>query len=161
MVDELLSRQAILDCLHRYSRGVDRLDGALILSAFHSDAVDYHGREGRSPAEFVDWVCERHRERLGVQHFMTNHTFDFDGDIAYVESYFCVPHRVAGGMHVETVGGRYVDRFERRSGAWKIARRVVVREWSGRLEATPPNVDGHLGVRTRADISYERDGHAT
>src|SRR5882724_2908499 len=40
---QLLDRQAILDCLHRYTRGVDRLDRQLLLSAYHADAIDDHG----------------------------------------------------------------------------------------------------------------------
>ena len=34
-----------------------------------------------------------------------------------------------GGPLLETFGGRYIDRFERRDGEWKIADRVVVHEW--------------------------------
>ncbi len=33
------------------------------------------------------------------------------------------------GVVLETFGGRYVDRFERRDGEWKIAHRTVVHEW--------------------------------
>ena len=35
----LLERQDILDCLVRFSRGMDRFDRALFLSAFHADAI--------------------------------------------------------------------------------------------------------------------------
>ncbi len=35
----LLDRQDILDCLTRFSRGMDRFDRELLLSAFHPDAV--------------------------------------------------------------------------------------------------------------------------
>ena len=38
-LDALLDRQDILDCLTRFSRGIDRFDKALFLSAFHPDAV--------------------------------------------------------------------------------------------------------------------------
>ena len=30
---------------------------------------------------------------------------------------------------LETFGGRYVDRFERRDGEWRIAHRTVFRTW--------------------------------
>ena len=30
---------------------------------------------------------------------------------------------------LETFGGRYVDRFERRDGEWRIAHRNLVHEW--------------------------------
>ena len=33
-------REAITDCLYRYTRGIDRLDRDLVRSAYHDDAVD-------------------------------------------------------------------------------------------------------------------------
>ena len=42
-VRNMKDRQDILDCLHRYTRGVDRHDRALMLSAYHPDAFDEHG----------------------------------------------------------------------------------------------------------------------
>ncbi len=34
-IREFLDRQEILDCIHRYCRGVDRLDAELLASAYH------------------------------------------------------------------------------------------------------------------------------
>lgn len=34
-LENLLDRQAILDCIHRYCRGVDRMDRQLTLSVYH------------------------------------------------------------------------------------------------------------------------------
>ena len=42
-LQNLLDRQAILDCLNRYNRGVDRCDEELLLSAYHEDATECHG----------------------------------------------------------------------------------------------------------------------
>ena len=42
-IKHLIDRQAILDCLTRYCRGMDRFDRALVLSAYHPDAIDDHG----------------------------------------------------------------------------------------------------------------------
>ena len=57
---ELWDREAIRDCLHRYARGVDRFDRELILSAFHPDALDEHGKFVGTPDEFVDWALGQH-----------------------------------------------------------------------------------------------------
>ena len=38
-LDRLLDLQDIVDCLTRFSRGMDRFDRELVLSAFHPDAV--------------------------------------------------------------------------------------------------------------------------
>jgi hypothetical protein len=61
-------------------------------------------------------------------------------------------------------GGRYVDRLERRDGAWKIAMRCTIMEWSSVI---PPAVvplfanvpDLHLNgtpCRSKEDTSYRR-----
>ena len=42
-VQELIDRQRIYECLLRYTRGMDRLDRELVLSAYHDDAVEDHG----------------------------------------------------------------------------------------------------------------------
>lgn len=56
----LQDRQAILDCLTAYSRGVDRLDRELLLSCYHEDAVDDHGMFAGDRDEFVEWVVGMH-----------------------------------------------------------------------------------------------------
>ena len=55
-------------------------------------------------------------------------------------------------------GFRYVDRFERRAGAWKIAERNAVGEWSLPIPAGSwwEIPDAHLnGRRDRSDVIYE------
>ena len=58
-VKALLDRQAILDCMRRYCRGVDRRDEALILSVYHPDAIDDHGAFLGDPDEFIEWGRQR------------------------------------------------------------------------------------------------------
>jgi len=58
------------------------------------------------------------------------------------------------------MGGRYVDRFERRDGVWKIAERQGVNEWL-RYEAASDRGfwDGSAdqrGCRDRSDPVYQR-----
>jgi hypothetical protein len=158
-VRELLDRQAILDCLHRYARGVDRVDEELILSAYHEDAIDDHGTAGGdfvgSPKEFVAWVRSVDERVTATQHYLTNHSVELDGDVAHAESYFISMLRF--GDVVRLGGGRYLDRFERRDGAWRIAARVVVGEWSTELEqAAWEAAPVHLPRRDRSDLSYAR-----
>jgi hypothetical protein len=63
---------------------------------------------------------------------------------------------------METFGGRYVDRFERRDGEWKIADRVVVHEWSTLepLTAAFPGQRFVQGRRDGDDVSYQGRGRA-
>ena len=66
---------------------------------------------------------------LCTHHLLGNILIDLDGDVARVETLFTSFHQrrdAEGQLWDETLRGRYLDRFERRVGAWKIARRVVV-----------------------------------
>jgi hypothetical protein len=62
------------------------------------------------------------------------------------------------GPVLETFGGRYVDRFERRDGEWKIAHRAMVREWDKVEHIELAFAPGRYpdGRRGPDDISYAR-----
>jgi hypothetical protein len=78
---------------------------------------------------------------VATQHHIGNVLITVEGENAYSESYWIAYHRIpaqAGGAGIVAgrgeatdffVGGRYLDRFERRAGSWKIARRVGVHDW--------------------------------
>src|SRR4051794_1228570 len=86
-VEELWDREAIRQCIHRYARGVDRFDRELILSAFHPDALDEHGKFVGNPKEFVDWALQQHSgAHLSHQHCLLNHNCEIDGDVAHTET---------------------------------------------------------------------------
>ena len=56
-----------------------------------------------------------------------------------------------------TAGGRYVDRFERRHGEWRIAERTVVVDWQRIDRVYEPDARMlTLGVRSRQDLAYRR-----
>ena len=162
-LEHLLDRQDILDCLIRFSRGMDRFDRDLFLSAFHSDAVIAAGEFVGGPVALYDWASKLHeRGQCATHHNLLNHTCDIDGDIAHTETYYLFAARNRDDSNW-IAGGRYIDRFERRDGAWKIAVRSTVIEWSGVLPTMPipfGDVPGiHLnGVASRDtdDLSYRR-----
>lgn len=140
-VAELADRQAIHDCLMRYSRGVDRLDRVLLLSVYHPDAVDDHGVFIGGRDEFVDWVIAMHtRTHLSHQHAIFNVVCELDGDIAHTESYYMFVGMNRVGPPLSVSGGRYIDRFEKRAGRWAIAARVCVRDWAP-LQTLPERLD--------------------
>jgi hypothetical protein len=136
----LLDERQIERVLRDYARGVDRLDMPLLRSAYHDEAIDDHG-DYRGPVDgFVAWLSERHTQTEHSMHFLGNcHIEFFTDDVALVETYFAsrrlanrpVADRtatVAAAALFDEKLGRYVDRFERRGGLWKIAHRVVVFE---------------------------------
>ena len=132
-LQRLLDERAIHRRLLDYCRGIDRGDAELVASVYHPDATDDHGRFKGLGVEFADYAIDRLSDRYEVtMHSISNTIIDFAGpDVAYAESHVCARHlrRDEGGPLLETFGGRYVDRFERRDGEWKIADRVVVHEW--------------------------------
>ncbi len=162
-LEQLLDRQDILDCLIRFSRGIDRFDRELFVSAFHSDAVVDAGEFVGGPEALYDWASDLHEQgQSSTQHHLLNHTCEIDGDVAHAETYYLF----VGRNRDETnwiAGGRYIDRLERRGGTWKIALRCNAVEWSGMIPtmAVPfANVPGvHQNgapSRSKEDPSYRR-----
>ena len=138
---ELLDRQAISDCLMTYSRGVDRLDRELIVSAYHPDAIDDHGMFVGDREEFADWVIGMHSAtHLSHQHCLFNHSCELAGPVAHTETYYMFVGMNRTGPPLVVSGGRYIDRFERRAGRWAIADRLCIRDWAP-VERTPDLTD--------------------
>ena len=162
----LADRQSIMDCAVRFSRGVNRRDRELLKSAFHADALDDHGFFVGNRDDLVSWIDTVYDKITVTQHFVTNQTVDIEGDTAHAETYWIVANVMKGGVSVVLRGGRYLDRLERRKGAWGIVERVCLIEWNcttGDLP-TPPDVLAMLaqsGVPTtdRNDPSYMRPLH--
>jgi hypothetical protein len=148
-VETLLAKQEIADVIYRYARGIDRLDLDLVRSCYHPDAYDDHGMLKGNVNEFIAGVETFLPQFVVTQHFMGNMLIEVDGDKARAETYAVAYHRkeLADGSGKDDVFGiRYVDRFERRDGEWKIAHRVVATEWR-RVDPVPPGkVRGGIGV---------------
>ncbi len=159
----LLDKQDITECLARFSRGMDRFDRACFLSAFHADACIAAGPFVGDPAACYDWAVSIHEAgQVATQHNLLNTTVDLDGDSAHTETYYLFVARNRDETNW-MAGGRYLDRFERRDGEWRIATRCNVIEWSGTLPAMEipfadvPGIElNGIAVRSREDISYRR-----
>jgi len=136
-LQKLLDRQDILDCLNRFSRGMDRFDRELFLSAFHADAVIAAGPFVGDPVALYDWARKLHDHgQSATHHNLLNHTCDLDGDVAHTETYYLFVGRNRDDSNW-IAGGRYIDRLERRAGSWKIALRTNAIEWSGMVPTVP------------------------
>ncbi len=152
----LKDRADILDCMNRYTRGADRLDRDLLLSAYHPDATDDRGAFTGGPVARVDWLLAYLRTLDHTTHHITNFTFDIDGDVAHCESYVLTTLMPAGSKEATIGCARYIDRFERRSGEWKIAHREAVMDFNFTVPTSelPPKVLS--SARDRTDRSYAR-----
>ena len=162
-IAELVDRQDIVDCLTRFTRGMDRFDRELFISAYHDDAIIDAGDFIGSAAQVYDMAYDLHDDgQSGTLHNVLNHSCELDGDTAHCETYFFYVGRNRDESNW-AAGGRYVDRFERRDGVWKIAFRRTILEWSGMIDGTElplgkaPDKDA-TGVpqRGKGDPSYVR-----
>ena len=167
-IERMLARDEIREVLARYARGVDRADADLLKSCYHPDAIEEHGGNYTGNAfDYVDGAVPRIRLMGPMQHLLGTSHIEFDGDVAHVETYIWTFARFAGerGSTDTFTGGRLVDRFERRGGHWKIARRRTVFDWNrdtptsegwctGLFDPSKPGM--HLGRKDASDLSYDR-----
>lgn len=162
-MDALLDRQDIVDCLTRFSRGMDRFDRALFLSAFHDDATVAAGSFVGAPDALYAWASALHEGgQVATHHNLLNMTIDIDGDSAHAETYYLFVGRNRDESNW-IAGGRYLDRLERRDGQWKIVLRTNMIEWSGLVPTLPlpfgDIADLHANgapARDKSDPSYQR-----
>jgi hypothetical protein len=184
-LQKLLDKQACAEVMMTYCRAIDHLDAALLRSLFHSHSWHRHGFEGPSsdptrpsapgkPGDFVAFAMEVLATHTHTHHQLGNIFVERedDGVTAYTEAYFTAYHRMrakgdpkAGANAYDTqmdywVGGRYMDRMEKREGVWRIAYRVGTTDWM-RIEA--PSSQGLANApadlrsqQSRKDILYRR-----
>jgi hypothetical protein len=171
-------RQAIHDVIVRYCRGVDRSDPDLVLAAFHDDAIDNHFgvvlpfREAIGTLKAARSGGATPPSKTTSMHNICNVLIELDGDVARCESYVIVIVRIPqdDGTAIDWMhAGRYVDRFERRHGEWRITYRTVVYDLERFDEVVPAPaglsqaryLDSAVrGKRGRGDFSYEILGPA-
>lgn len=162
-IDAMLDREAIRDALSRFSRGMDRFDREAYLSAFHDDAEMAAGPFVGSARDCWEWAVPMHEEgQLLTHHSLLNITIDLDGDTAHTETYYMFVARNRDES-VVLAGGRYVDRFEKRNGDWRIALRTNIIEWATMPPAIPPPFSevadialNGVSSRSKDDPSYLR-----
>jgi len=162
-VDELLAKQEIADLVARYMRGLDRLDKELLRSTFHDDATTDYGFFQGGPDDFVAMAHTALQDHLANHHMIGQTIIDVEGDVAFGEIYFQAFHRiVTEGVERDLfISGRYVDRYEKRDGHWKIAFRSEVNDWARNDPATDDyfaaTPDSLRGARIPDDASYDRE----
>jgi len=144
----LVARDQIRTVLFQYARGIDRRDDALVRSCYHGDAREEHGTFSGQASEFVDFVMPRLR-RFGVtSHCLCNMWIEVNGEVAAAETYFIAFHLLPLADDASPsdllLAGRYIDRFEKRDGNWKIAHRQLVYDYM-RLADPSEAWDGPLG----------------
>lgn len=172
-LQRLRAEDEIKRVLQLYCRGVDRREFELVRGVYHADAMDYHGTYNGNIDGLIQWITRRHEGVAQSMHLLGNCVIDWRGDdVALVETYCVAYQRLkpgdgastsnvgqkAGGSGQQTqVRCRFLDRFEKREGAWKIANRVVAYE-SMLLEDAPESqfAEGmRMATRGRDDPLWE------
>jgi hypothetical protein len=130
MWDDMIAKEQIRQAMARYARGVDRRDEALIRTAYHEDSVDDHGLGFSGTGyELAASVNNLPSAWENIIHLLGQHLIEVDGDEAVSEVYF-TNHQIMrddeGREWDWQTCGRYLDRWERRDGEFKIKNRRVV-----------------------------------
>lgn len=135
-IARLLDRTEIIDCMARYTRGVDRHDVELMRSTFWPDAeIAYTNIFHGGLEDFLAWANPHHDVAYrNHQHHTTTHAIRIEGDVAVAEHYCLVMLQRHSGETLLS-SGRYLQQFERRdpdgTGAqWRIAVREYMPEMS-------------------------------
>ena len=140
---QLSDMECIRDAANRYCRGLDRLDEALMKSAYWPDAVDNHGLFVGNAMEFVEMCMVSHLRWRSTNHCIFNHSIelDADGSRASGEAYNVTYLFQKDNDVLDTWHGRYLDVYEKRDDEWRIIERVCVYEGSTTESISPMKMD--------------------
>lgn len=132
-IRDLAARRDITDCVHRYMRGLDRLDPVLQRSAFHDGAFVDVGLMAGPVDEFIPFGQEMLGAMDGSHHFLGQIRIEVNGDTAQGECYFQAWHGTRdedGNPRDLFISGRYIDEYACNNGEWRIAKRALITDWT-------------------------------
>lgn len=144
---EIADRLAIAETLALYCRGIDRCDAEQLAAAFTPDAAIDYGDGARPVAEVIPGLMAGLGAMRVTQHNITNTVMRIHGERAKAETNCVALHIIPSpeGEIELVVGGRYLDRLEKREGRWLIAERLYVMDWNRSGPATMALEGGLLG----------------
>ena len=127
-LEKLIAKSEIYDLSCKYMRGLDRLDKELLKSVFHEDAWCDYGFTKSNAFAFTQFCMDALKEHHANHHMIGNILIEFSDneDEAFGEVYFQAYHKVNenGQTNDIFISGRYLDRYEKRDGIWKIVYRL-------------------------------------
>lgn len=143
-----LDREKIRECIARLARGEDRRDPALIRASYWPDSTSDYGVFRGTFDEYFAWVVPGSPAIRVTQHFLGQSLIEVQGAVARVETQILSYHRVAMGQDDRDtmIGGRYLDRIERRGGEWRIAQRTMLYDWFQDFGASIDWAQGVMGM---------------
>ena len=159
-----LDKQAIHDACMYYCRAVDRMDASLLARVFHDNATVEYGLYDGPASGFVENIFSVLETLERTYHCIGNELVNVDGDTAQGEIYvfaYMTSRGDDGELADGLMVGRYLDRYERRAGDWKIAHRKFVMDWNQNQPGSAEWDEGMYGelkargARGKSDPVYE------
>ncbi|MFT4025210.1 MAG: nuclear transport factor 2 family protein [Novosphingobium sp.] len=148
-LNAFLDREKIRDVIVRLARGEDRRDAEILKGCYWPDSgFDYAMYAGEFP-DYLAWVVPGADVITNTQHILAQTLIELeDGAVATrakAETHVVSYHRViVDEVERDTViGGRYLDKLEKRDGTWGIAHRTMLYDW---YQDWGPAVDWSQGV---------------
>jgi hypothetical protein len=130
-LEVLLEREKIRECIARLARGEDRRNAELIRASYWPDSTTDYGVFVGSFEKYLAWVVPGSPSIPVTQHVLGQSVIVLEEATALVETHVTAYHRVDTGQEERdtVIGGRYLDRLEKRGGDWRIAHRVMLYDW--------------------------------
>jgi hypothetical protein len=155
----LLERDKIRQCIVRLARGEDRRDAELIAASYWPDSVTDYGVFKGSFDDYLAWVVPGSPAIPVTQHVLGQSVIELKGGAALVETQVTSYHRVTMGEEDRdtVIGGRYLDRLEKRGGEWRIAERTMLYDW---YQDFGRSIDWSQGVMGQAFSAEHYSGRA-
>jgi hypothetical protein len=149
----LLERDKIRECVARLARGEDRRDAKLISASYWPDSTTDYGVFVGSFDKYLAWVVPGSPAIPVTQHVLGQSIIDVAGNVARVETHVTSYHRVNMGTEERdtVIGGRYLDRIEKRGAEWRIASRVMLYDWFQDFGKSVDWSKGVMGMPFSAD----------
>jgi hypothetical protein len=149
----LLDREMIRDCIARLARGEDRRDAGLIGRSFWPDATIDLGIFTGSFNEYLAWVVPGSPAIPVTQHVLGQTVIESSDGTALAETHVTAYHRLAAddGDRDTVLGGRYLDRIDKRGDHWRIGQRTMLYDWYQDLGRSIDWSQGLMGWPFSAD----------
>jgi len=149
----LIEHEKIRECLTRLARGEDRRDAKAISASYWPDSTTDYGVFAGSFDKYLAWVVPGSPAIPVTQHILGQSVIDLKGNAALAETHVTSYHRVNMGKEERdtVIGGRYLDRLQKRQDEWRIAHRVMLYDWFRDLGVSVDWSQGAMGLPFSAD----------
>jgi len=160
-VQMLIDHFDIREVIEAYVDGCDRCDKAAVRDVYHPDSWDNHGPLDMCGPDFADACVQSLIDNWSTcNHLLGQSRIRVSGDEAGVQTYFhaSLTREADGVTMLDQMVGRYIDKFERRDGQWRIKDRRCIAEWSYSAPTGEDFMRGDLflhGARDPSDIANE------